>query len=385
MYATINDTGDKMKTYYKGKLVTSLEDEKIWLGRLSLPLKKLFFSKTNVSLEKITEEEEKIISDFILEVLEYLPEASTERLFRNSRKDIDDILEKIIEKKVKCKITLKSIIFEKIKDKYGNYYGKELITGLLFPISNLEKNITREYCFFVSDNTYKYPDIYTYIRKRFYFKGMNRCNAVITDSQVANINEITEYQNRKGLKKKKLVKKISELFNKNIFLEEIEQVEEKEIHSYQKLNKNGASNIEDYFESLKKEYLENNLNKSNSTTPMTLDDIDKMEELFLKIKDEYSLTSQRKILKDIAFIYLMTVYENIDNITVDRLKESYFSNNLKSILLIIESLRDLGIIKNELSIDLTSDISLENILNIIQNIKFNDIERENVHKLIKSI
>ena len=147
--------------------------------------------------------------------------------------------------------------------------------------------------------------------------------------------------------------------------------------------KNSSSkNILKDLEALKKEYLENILNNSNIKTKITLKDLDKISELFLNIKNNYTPQERREILKSIAFLYLMEVYENIDTITIEQLRSSYFKNNLKTIIMNIESLIELDLIKTSIYIDLNDEPSLENVYNIIKNIEFKS-SNKNIKKLIK--
>jgi len=149
------------------------------------------------------------------------------------------------------------------------------------------------------------------------------------------------------------------------------------------LAKRGPDDIVKYLEELKIEYLNNFLVNTQKTTKISLDDLDKINELFLKIKDEYDLVKQRKIIKDISFIYLLEVKENIDNIDVNKLKGSYFSSNIKSVVLALNALYELDFIKKDLIIDLNNDLSVENVLKIIKRIEFNKFTDEKVKDILK--
>ena len=149
------------------------------------------------------------------------------------------------------------------------------------------------------------------------------------------------------------------------------------------LEKRGTDDIVKYLEELKVEYLNNFLTDNKITTKISIDDLDKINELFLKTKDEYDLVKQRKIIKDISFIYLLEVKENIDNIDINKLKNGYFSSNIKSVILSLNALSELGFIKKDLIIDLNTDLSVENILEIIKRIEFNKFSNEKVKELLK--
>lgn len=149
------------------------------------------------------------------------------------------------------------------------------------------------------------------------------------------------------------------------------------------LEKRGTDDIVKYLEELKVEYLNNFLTDNKITTKISIDDLDKINELFLKTKDEYDLVKQRKIIKDISFIYLLEVKENIDNIDINKLKNGYFSSNIKSVILSLNALSELGFIEKDLIIDLNTDLSVENVLEIIKRIEFNKFSNEKVKELLK--
>ena len=140
-----------------------------------------------------------------------------------------------------------------------------------------------------------------------------------------------------------------------------------------------------FFNDLKKEYLFNYLNQESKKTDLTFEKINKMNELFLKIKDKYSLVNQRKVIKDLAFLYVMEVYENKDTITLEELENSYFKDNLKSIIICLKGLSEIGLIKLNYSFDLVEELNCGLVLDIIRNIKFNKIQEEQEKELVKRI
>ena len=123
--------------------------------------------------------------------------------------------------------------------------------------------------------------------------------------------------------------------------------------------------------------------KKDEKTKISLDDLDKINELFLRTKDEYDLVKQRKIIRNISFIYLLEVKENIDKIDIERLKISYFADNIKSIVLSINALCELGFIKKDLIIDLNTDLSVDSVLEIIKRIEFNEFNKGKVKEMLK--
>ena len=134
-------------------------------------------------------------------------------------------------------------------------------------------------------------------------------------------------------------------------------------------SKNKNNDIFSLLEDLKKEYLDNFKSEEDKTTKLTLAEIDKLYELFLKTKQEYALKSQTKILKDIAFLYIMETIEDED-IKIRDLENSYFIDHLKYIMMVIMSLIDDDIIKDDILINLDDELNIYNIYNIIKNIEF---------------
>ena len=77
--------------------------------------------------------------------------------------------------------------------------------------------------------------------------------------------------------------------------------------------------------------------------------------------------------------------ENIDNIDIRVLENSYFKDNIKSIILGIKSLQELGILENNLNLYLDSDISIINVVNVIKELKIKKMDLDETKELIKTI
>lgn len=60
-------------------------------------------------------------------------------------------------------------------------------------------------------------------------------------------------------------------------------------------SKGENTSLADKIEDLKREYLSHFVSETQNKTSITLDDLDKLMELFLKTKDSYSILEQRKI------------------------------------------------------------------------------------------
>lgn len=495
-----------MTKYYKGSLflVSELNNEysdtmyyahNHIIDYKSSSFYKNVFMKLFYDLQKILEEsirdtsEEQVIND--------------KRLIKE--------LDKIIDKKQTVYGKL-SIIYEIVTDQNNNLYGKELYTGMLFPLSKPYysrevscKLFSSSDIVWVSEyNTifYRYDDVhfknnsgsYFYLKMRFdddavligpmqyleyerfridkypllkydfnvkakyNFPNALKCECLIYEKGIADINEVNAYQNmfKRGLTRKRkqqtFERMIIEYANKNVYKEEIVLKKEEQIIrekqttltsmmenieflliklskvnneaylKYQKeyddlingtndelnikplqvatlapleaniefslyFNKKDASSILEYLIKTKEEYLKNFLSGNEIKTTLTLDELEKINELFLKAKAEYSPVDQRNILKNLSFLYLMELKENISDIQEEKLKDSYLQDNLKSILICIESLRRVGLIKESILIDLNSEINLSNILEIISKIEFNTslINNDNVKELVKKL
>ena len=157
-----------------------------------------------------------------------------------------------------------------------------------------------------------------------------------------------------------------------------------ELEYYLMFGKKNGTDIVEYLEKLKTDCLQKIINEE--IISLNIRDVDKLEELFLKMKNKYHALAQRKVLKNLSFIYLLVAYQNIKQINYDDLKDSYFMDSLKTILLIICSLSDLNIIENNIAIELNAeDITLENILYIINKIKFNTNAKDGLERLLQII
>lgn len=141
------------------------------------------------------------------------------------------------------------------------------------------------------------------------------------------------------------------------------------------------TSLTDKLEELRKEYLLHFVSETQEKTSITLDDLDKLMELFLKTKDSYSILEQRKILRNFASVYALEVKENESEVTVERLQDSYFEDLKKSILLFINALVESGYVKDNIITELTDTENTEEILNLIKNLEFKKISLEDAKEL----
>lgn len=136
---------------------------------------------------------------------------------------------------------------------------------------------------------------------------------------------------------------------------------------------------------IKKEYLYNFLTGNENKTDLDFKKINKINELFLKVKDKYDYLNQREVIKSLSFLYLMEVYKNRESITLDELKNSYFADNLKTIYLCLKTLKSLDLITCEYFIELYDEITCENIYDMIRNISFKKYSNNDVKNLLLRI
>ncbi len=77
--------------------------------------------------------------------------------------------------------------------------------------------------------------------------------------------------------------------------------------------------------------------------------------------------------------------KNIVSIDIRILENSYFKDNIKSIILGIKRLQEIGILESNINLYLDKDISTINVVNIIKELKVKKIDLEESKKLIKMI
>ena len=197
--------------------------------------------------------------------------------------------------------------------------------------------------------------------------------------QVTNLNEKAKFK-----EKYKEILESSFPTTKPLAIETLVALET-EIEFYLSFNKQNANGLDSYLENIKKEYLLNLIENNDKKINLTIEEIDKIMELFLKTKNNYSVIDQRKILKTISLLYLFEVIENKDSIDIKILENGYFKDNIKSIILGIKSLQELGILENNINLYLDSDISIINVVKVIKELRVKKIDLEESKKLIKMI
>lgn len=350
------------------------------------------------------------------------------------------------------------IIYEKVVDEEGNIYGKEILTGTLFPLdTDADKSIGfKEYKIQKISSYYYGSDFTLAIKQKYKHQNFARIATITKGNRVASPNEVDDYRTRYDTgfrhekKKEAFLRRITELSKTNTLLEEVEvftlkpkKKEKKEreaqanitktmenveflIQRLKKVNparaeefnkkyesalseedilsksnisigtlikleaelefelmftKGENTSLTDKLEELRREYLTHFVTDSEEKTKITLDELDKLMELFLKTKDDYSILEQRRILKNFASVYALEVKENESEVTKERLEDSYFDDLKKSIMLFINALIENGYVKNNMIVELSKEGTTEEILELIRSLEFNKLTQEQVKEL----
>ena len=330
------------------------------------------------------------------------------------------------------------IIYEIVKYKKLTF-AKELYTGKMFPLVNTNfkfsfetKLLSNQSCTITLHLESNNNSI------------MNKTSVVVINSKYATPNEVEKYMNKfnkgffKEKKKNKYIEKINVLYKENVFNTEIkeeprekqnkealimenieyliekikdEDIKEKyksrykeiinstfptltplsleslvplevDIEFYLSRFKKG-NNIKEYLDSVKKEYLCNLIVQNGIKTDVTLKELFKINEMFLKTKNNYDLLTQREIIRTISLLYLLEAIEN--KIKFSDVKNTYFEDNIKSIILSIKTLEELDLIEENITFNLEDEINIEHIINIINKIEFKKIKSQNKEKVIQKI
>ena len=493
-----------MTKYYKGNLFLVSELNNEYSDYMYYANNHIIDYKSSSFYKKLFN---KLPYDFQKILEESIIDTSEEQVFADKR--LKKALDNLFNDKVQVVYGKLSIIYEIVTDQNNNLYGKELYTGILFPLSKdcyskefscelfsssssvwlseyntifyedgehfkTHNNLTffvkkkfdddvmmigpMMYADYESFRITKYPlSRYKFNVKGIYkFPNALKCECLIYEEGIADINEVNAYQNmfKRGLTRKRKQQRfentVISFANKNVYKEEIilkkdeivsreqqttltsmmenieflliklSKVNQEAYLKYQKeyndilngeinglnikpleittlapleaniefslyFNKKDASSILEYLNKAKEEYLENFLIGNQIKTTLTLQDLEKINELFLKVKKEYNPVDQRNILKNLSFLYLMELKENILDIKEEKFKNSYLQDNLKSILICIESLRRIGLIKESILIDLNCELNLASIFDIIRDIEFISLTDDNIKELVKKL
>lgn len=302
-----------MTTYYKGSIVLrkNLKFKKIKLQSYlyddvsELQCADSIIRTINVKYE-LTNSENTILSNAIKSKSDTLSEKET------------NILVKILMSTQKLYRRKKiNIIYEKIMDRDGNVYGKEKITGYLFPLLN-EKDLSANIHPYVKRNTAFYGDIYANAYVNYETKNRSSfdlCDCYCINEGVANKNEIELYDNvynnfytnyfAKQLHTK-LCSKLKKLYNMNIFDESTIFNNSNNISSQSVIAPNNSNSISNSIQTVNS----NNIPSSISMSPVVTQENSTNQELekLKKVKEILSFLSE----EDIALLKDMT-NNNLDD------------------------------------------------------------------------
>ncbi len=326
-----------------------------------------------------------------------------------------------------------NIVYIIVKDKDNNLYGKELMTGCLFPILTpahldfsyriesielkkkvnivVEKNIS-SYSLYIPDvlvvgsqeisskdasfyreqfnkgilKRKKKEKFITGI-KELYCKNYPKINTKdeldnesLTKIQMKNIEslivDLMEINQKLALDFKKEYESIIGKGFKAIELANLEI----DIHECLLFKDQGELEVIKYLNSCKKEYLMNLLS-GNKTIGLTIKNLDKFTTILLA--ENYSSYAKNKIKNTLALLYFFEVYEEKNNITLSELESSCIKDFLNYIISCIKYLKELGIIIYDKDLELNS-LSVGEVFNIIKEIEFRKMDEEKVKKIVLS-
>ena len=330
-----------------------------------------------------------------------------------------------------------AVIFEIIESEDGTKYGKEIITRLLFP---LELNPKTKY-FYGRNGAWKLEMERTYTDD-----NLARFRYILSINEVASLNKINQYKTKSKSDLNDFIKNLTTKYNENVFkkkiieketeplkeqniltklMEEIEYLlqllKQHNVDVYNKLSLEYKKLLENNNDSLvatdpSKKELQNFLanvkltllvseNKNDNLSEfltdvaikyfnklssnqlnnedLNINDIDILTEMFLSNQDNYTAINQREILIKFSMLYLLVTKANMNNINIEDLKESYFSKNLKTIVLCMFSLYEEKVITNPINITPSDNVTIESVIEIIKQIEFCKTDKEKVKNLIK--
>lgn len=357
----------------------------------------------------------------------------TDKDFVKILKKIDNEFNVVINESL-----MAEIIYELIEDINGILYGKEIITGLLFPLGSKftteytivkgvrrgDYNIVKKETTVIDTNIARFSfilrmdqvasklmiDDYKREHDNNTFKKLiqDKFDSLVykneitpkedetleTQNELTKIMEDTEfllnilkkYSNELYIKYESEYKKICYGTGKNLVYTTPAKCELLNLISNIKLQllvkKENCDNFSDYLISIANKYFEKMLTNNLTVNDLNINNLDSITGMFLKQKDEYSIQDQRKILRRISMLYLFVTKNNIDNLSIEQLEKSYFKDNIKSIFINILKLSEDNFFTNNIEINFDENISIEYIFSLIKELEFNKNLDEN-KKLIK--
>ena len=80
-------------------------------------------------------------------------------------------------------------------------------------------------------------------------------------------------------------------------------------------------------------------------------------------------------------LYFFELYEQKDILDIEELNNTYIVDNLKTIIIVINTFQEENILTYDYYLDL-NNISLENVINLIKSIKFTKNSTDKIKKLL---
>lgn len=129
-------------------------------------------------------------------------------------------------------------------------------------------------------------------------------------------------------------------------------------------------------------YENNFINKNGKLTELDFNNLENLTKKIVENSKNYSKEDKVIIYKKISLLYIYELYENKDKLNIISIKNSYFNHGafLDSAYLNILELRNKRIIEDNLLFNMEEDCTLENILKLIKEIKFNQKKNIKIEK-----
>ena len=308
----------------------------------------------------------------------------------------------------------KKIMFEIVVGEDGKFYGKEIITGCIFPI-------VCSYDLTVSDvkyskNGYK-ETVYAELFPKISLDAYAKVSAGIMKYRVADYNEIEEYKKNFTTDDENEIRYI---FKSNVFNHEFKECEShidlseelkliSEIEYYlsilDKENKKLAIERKQYYKSILKQYnnkecclylgidslrlfrdrliFDTLFGKFNNVENLKEELLNKNVDLnncieidyyfgiFLKFQNELPLYDRASIIKEFSKLYFYAIKNNQEDINM--YENSYVKEILKNIIAVSNELKSDGLISDSINLE-EKDINVSNLVNEINRINLKSPE-----------
>lgn len=216
-----------------------------------------------------------------------------------------------------CNYLIKEIIYEIVEDENKNQYGRELKTGLLFPLFNKD-NFNSSSCIYRRKDVGKgYYELSVNTKPKITMECMGSVSAAILNNRYASSEDIESYSVSKEL--------IEKYYKKNVFKRKVNIIEKPDIDISEEIRL--INNINFYLELLK-DISEEKYNELNAEYNSILSFYN--DKSLNNIVDKSNLI---KLLNDIKF-YVYFYVDGSNYPALDKLKndKNYTLNDLDNLL-----------------------------------------------------